>query len=84
MVLINVDFYGSDEELEKLDKAYKKMAEKTEGVEFKARLVPMQTKWHYTYVFKAESMKAWAAGFENFKYDRDRKVMSHGTVEFYV
>jgi hypothetical protein len=84
MVLINVDFYGSDEELEKLDKAYKKMAEKTEGVEYKGRLVPMQTKWHFTYVFKAENMKAWAAGNENFKYDRDRKVMSHGAVEFYM
>ena len=83
MVLINVDFFGSDEELEELTKAYEVVGEKTEGVKFLGRFVPGQTKWHYTFFFKAKDMATWASGLGNFKYKRDKSKFTHGAVEFY-
>ncbi len=42
MVLVNFDFWGSDEDLKKLDSTCEKMAEKTYGVEFIGRFMPEQ------------------------------------------
>ena len=84
MVLINIDFWGTEDELKILDKAYKEMAKKTDGVEYLGRHVPNTTKWHYTYFFKAENMATWASGMPNFDYKRDKKLMSHGAVEFFM
>lgn len=84
MVLINCDFWGSDDELEKLDKAYKDMAKITDGVEYLGRYSPNNFKWHWTYFFKVESLTAWDNGSKNYKYKRDKKNFSHGSVLFYV
>lgn len=84
MVLVNIEFWGSDEELEKLDKAVKDAVEKTLGVEYLGRFMPEQTRWHYTYFIKAESLTAWDNCLKNFEYKRDRKLLAHDTTEFYI
>jgi len=84
MVLINTEFWGSDEELNKLDNAIKDAVEKTVGVEYLGRFMPEQTRWHYTYFYKAESLTAWDNFLKNFEYKRDRKISAHDTTEYYI
>ena len=83
MVLIDVDFWGTEDELKILDKAYKNMAKKTDGVEYLGRHTP-NSKWHYTYFFKADNLAAWAGGNSNFDYKRDKKLFSHGAMQYYM
>ena len=84
MVLINTEFWGSDEELKMLDKAIKDAVEKTVGVEYLGRFMPEQTRWHYTYFYKAEGLTAWDNFLKNFEYKRDRKILAHDTTEYYI
>lgn len=76
MILVNVDFYGSDTELEVLTKAIKAF-EKEEGVEFLGRYEPSNTKWHYTFFFKAKDMLTWASASKYWSYTRDRTPRAH-------
>jgi hypothetical protein len=80
--LVWVDFYGTKEELAKLDKVYKEASEKTDGVEYLGRYSSYQAKWHWVYMFKTESMAKIEESWKHFDYDRDYKKMSHGIVEF--
>ncbi len=84
MVLVNFDFWGSDEDLKKLDSTCEKMTEKTYGVEFIGRFMPEQKKWHYTYFYKADSLTAWDNALKNFEYEFNKKILSHNTTEFYI
>ena len=84
MAIINWDFFGTEEELMKLDKAYERMAEKTKGVEFLGRYTPTTLKWHFSYFFKAEDQQAWLRARPNFNYARDKTKMPHGVVWQFV
>ena len=84
MVLINIDFWGTDDELKKHDKALTDAIEKTEGVEYLGRYSPEATKWHWTYFCKAESLTVWDNMLKNYQYKRDKKLLSHDSTEFYV
>ena len=82
-ILLHVEFFGPDEELEILDNAYKEMANVTDGLEFDGRLTPMHGRYHFTYFFKADSYAAWEKGLEKVKYQRDKKKLTRGSFEFY-
>ncbi len=84
MVLINVDFFGSDKDVEELTKAYEAVGKKTEGVEFLGRFVPNTTKWHFTFFFKSKDLATWASASGNFEYKRDKSKFTHGAVEYYM
>ena len=84
MVLINIDFWGSDEELKILDKASEEAVKNTEGVDFLGRFAPEAKKWHWTYFYKAESLTTWDNFLKNIEYKRDKKLLSHDTTEFYI
>ena len=84
MVLVNIEFWGSDEELKNLDKAIKDAVEKTKDVKYLGRFMPEQTRWHYTYFYKAESLTAWDNFLKNFEYKRNRKILAHDTTEYYM
>ncbi len=84
MVLIHVDWAGTMDELKELDKDYKESAEKTEGVEFKGRLIPMNKKYHFTYFAKAKGLASVQKWMENWPGDRDYSKMTHGEWEFYA
>ena len=78
------DWFGSIEELEKLDKTVKKNLEGS-GVEYLGRFAPYNRNYHWTYFFKAKDLITW----ENARlhidagYKRDYKVHTHEIMEFY-
>jgi len=84
MVQVSIEFWGSDEDLVVLDKAVKDACKKTEGVEFLGRFLPEQTRWHYTYFFKSDSLTTYDNMLNNFEYKRDRKILAHDITEFYL
>ena len=57
MVLVHFDWGGTLEQLKDFDEEYKKTAEKTDGVKFAGRMIPMSKKYHFTMVLKMENMK---------------------------
>jgi hypothetical protein len=82
MVLINIDFWGTDEELKIFENALTNAVTKTQGAEYLGRFGPESQKWHYTYFCKADSLTVWDSVLKNLDYKRDKKLMSHETVEF--
>ena len=83
MVLMNLDWYGTVEGLEELTELWKKQAEKTEGVEFKARLSPWNKKYHWTMVLKVDNIACYHDFMSTWDYDRDFSVLTHGVVDIY-
>jgi hypothetical protein len=84
MILIHVDFFGSDDELSELDKALELVGTESEGVEFLGRYDATQLKWHYTYFFRAESRDHWFTGESNWKYKKDKSKMTHSVIQYFV
>ena len=83
MVLIHIDWGGTEAQLKELDEAYKKNAEKTEGVTYKGRLVPWNKKYHFTYVLKMDNISMLYAFGQNWDRTRDYSQMTHGEYEIY-
>ena len=83
MVLIHIDWAGTEKELKELDEKYKKNAEKTEGVEYGGRLVPWNKKYHFTYVLKMDNISQLYAFGQNWDFKRDYGKMTHGEYEIY-
>ena len=85
MILIHIDWAGTEDQLKALDEVYKKAAEKTDGCEYKARLTPWNKKYHYTYVMTADDITKFHKFGEAFfaMHTRDRSLMTHGEYEFY-
>ena len=82
-MLIHMDWAGTADELKEIDEAYKKACEKTEGVEYKGRLIPWNAKYHYTHVFKMDDIRGLYNMMQNWDRTRDYGKMTHGEYEFY-
>jgi hypothetical protein len=83
MILIHFEFFGSDEELEILDNSWKEMAKASEGVEYEGKYIPLQGRYHFTTLFKVDSLHAWEKSSANWNYQRDKKKLTRASVEFY-
>ena len=83
-ILSYFDWFGPIEELEDLDKKFKKHFNGSEGVEWLGRFGPQNKKFHWTYFFKAKDFNAWVnrKPVEGFK--RDYNVLTHNIVEYFV
>jgi hypothetical protein len=82
MAVIWVDFLGTNEELKEIDKAYKKAAEKTKGMEYMGRYTSWSQKWNWGYFFKIECAGTMDEYFKNMNVTRDYRKMPYGAVEF--
>ena len=83
-ILQHFDWAGSIEDLEELDKNFKKLRDGSEGVEFLGRYSPQNKKFHWTFVFKAKDFKAWTNKSTQDFYKRDFKELTHAVNEYYV
>jgi uncharacterized protein with von Willebrand factor type A (vWA) domain len=78
-VLQYFDYNGSMDDLEKRTKQVEKVANATEGVKFMGRYAPHNRKFHFVFVYEAESYNhMWNAWN---KLERDYNVMSHVVIE---
>ena len=55
LILQHFEWYGTEEELKAYDDQWKKACDETDGVEWKGRYVPHTRRFHWTYLFKADT-----------------------------
>lgn len=85
-ILEHFDWFGSIEELAKMDRKYKEMFDGSKGIEFLGRHVPGNKKYHWTYFYKAKDFATWVTEFSEADfswYKRDIKVHTHAEMEYY-
>ena len=82
-ILRHFDWFGSIEELEKLEADVKKLWDGSDGVKFLGRFAPSNRKYHYTWFNKATDDITWAnrKRLEGFK--RDYKILTHMVDDIY-
>ena len=71
LILWHFDWNGTAERLREYDEVHKKMAEKTEGVEFLGRYVPWNNRYQWTYIVKSKDRKTWQEMGKNFEWDSE-------------
>ena len=84
LMMIYFDWFGTTEDLQKVAKATEKAAGEIEGIEYKGLYVPHQPRYHYSWVFKAESYEKYGAvnrRVQELSGARDRNVMTHASVQ---
>jgi len=77
------DWFGSPEELKKLDEIRKKACAETDGVEYKGRYDPRNRKFHWVYLFEAENLAKFEEAGAKMVFTRDYKKLTHGVSEFF-
>ena len=81
LVIQHIDWFGSQDELSKMDEAIKKACKGIEGIEYKGRWSSHQARYHFCYLFETDVymkiMDAW--GKANFK--RDYSKLTHSVME---
>ena len=83
MILMHYDWAGTIEELDKLCEIWKKHAEKTDGVEWKGRLVPWNKKYHFTNVMVVDDITRLYAYQSTMESNRDYSKLTHAIYDFY-
>ena len=81
-ILTYFDWWGTDEELAKLDQDMKKMSEEVDGVEFLGRWAVHTRKYHWVRMWEAESYLKWLNPPR--PNPRDKKKMSHVVIEIWT
>jgi len=82
-VLSHFDWYGSIEELTKLEEGMKKVCEGIDGIKFLGRFGPHNKKFHWTWFFKSKDMGTWEKLQWPEGYERDYKILTHQVNEYY-
>jgi len=82
-VLFHFDWFGSIEELEKLEAGAKKHWDGSDGVKFLGRFGPHNKKYHWTHFYKVTDMSTWANRKPFPGYKRDYKIVTHQEFEYY-
>lgn len=83
IVITYIDFFGSDEELEKIKAAWKKACKETEGVDWTEFYLPHQARYHYAWITKAESYAKMMEANSKMP-TRDRNIMTHSVNEIFT
>jgi hypothetical protein len=83
LVLLHLDWFGSTDELGESDEEVKKTCSETAGVKYQGRYTPNQKKYHWTYVFMADSFACWEDAWNQMaKRPRDYQKLPYGELEY--
>jgi hypothetical protein len=80
-VLSNFDWWGTDEELKKVEEKIIKACKDCEGVTYMGLWIPHNSKFHYTRMWESES---WEKFWEWERPPRDKKKASHIVMEYFA
>lgn len=84
LVLFHFDWFGPAEELKEVDDVVKKACTETGWIEYQGRYTPNQRKFHWTFLFIAESFAKWEEAWTKIsEYPRDYKKFPYGELEFF-
>jgi len=80
LILLYFDWFGTAEELKEREEKMTVACAKVDGVEYKGRYYPHNRKYHFVYLFEAESFQKLleTVGAET---PRDYKKLTHGEFE---
>ena len=81
-----MDWFGTDEELEKMKANWKKACEETEGVHSTKLMVPHSSKYHYAWFTKADSyvQVLEANAKATARMPRDKSKLTHSVLAIYT
>ena len=83
IVTMKFDYYGDEAGLKAWDEAYKKACEETDGIKFKGRYSSHQARYHWAYIFVADSYDKLMDSWSKITIVRDRKKMDHAVIELF-
>ena len=78
------DWFGTAEELKKLDADVKKTCTETKGITYKGRYSPHQKKFQWCWIFESDGYDKLMEASSKMKWKRDFKLMPHGEVEAFA
>jgi len=81
LVIQHFDWFGPQEELDKMDKAIKKACKEMEGVEYKGRWSSHQARYHFCYLFKVDEYGKVMEAWNKIGYKRDYSKLTHSVME---
>ena len=84
LVIFYFDWAGTEKDLEVFLANWKKGAEQTEGVEYKAHWIPHTSKWHHAVFYEAESYTKVRDSWRSIGSERDYSNLTHGSIELFV
>ncbi len=83
LVIVSVDWFGTQEAFEKYKKDWMKVCEETSGVKSTKLYTSHQARYHYAWFTKTESYGAVMEAFSKMP-ARDRNVMTHSVIEVFT
>jgi hypothetical protein len=84
LIIEYFDWFGTQEELKKLDEDVKKACTEVKGVTYKGIYSPHQKMFQWDWVFESDSYDKFMATGGHMKWKRDYKDMPHGQVEAFA
>lgn len=84
LIIFYFDYAGTRKELDEFLANWKKAADKTDGVTYKAHWIPHTSKWHHAVFYEAESYSKVRESWRSIGSERDYSKMTHGAVELFV
>ena len=83
LIIQNFDWYGTPEDLNKMDEGIKKACGEIDGLVYKGRWSSHQARYHFCYLFETDTymkiMDAWGKG----GFVRDYKQIPHSVFEVF-
>jgi len=84
MIVINYfDWFGSQEELEKVNEAWRKACEETEGIKSTKLYTSHQARYHYAWIIKTDSYDKVMEANSKMP-PRDRNKLTHAVTEIFT
>ena len=83
IVITYFDWFGTPEELEKFNEAWRKVCEEAEGVKSTKLYTSHQARYHYAWITKTDSYDAVSEANSKMP-PRDRNVMTHAVTEIFT
>ena len=80
---MHYDWFGTIEELVKLEEGLKNHFDGSDGVKFLGRFGPHNKKYHWTFFFKATDLSTWANRKPLQGFTRDYKIMTLQVMDYY-
>jgi hypothetical protein len=85
LYLLSFEWYGNPDQLKEWDASFKKTCEEMKGIKYMGRWAPMQSQYHFTYMFDTDDYNKPNIVLTKARpgYTRDYNKVPHSKVEVY-
>jgi hypothetical protein len=83
LAMVSIKWRGTNKEREEIDAWYKKIADKTKGLEYKGLYSSWQSDYNWAYLYNAKDVGAFEKAMMSEPFERDYSKLPAVTVEFW-